>query len=90
MESVSQLAKKAIGLQPIERIRLIEAILYSLDKSDPAFSNIRANLRSSVSTFNLQPATNNSQPKNTGTLFPTARKTFTHQLRVLIAILALI
>jgi len=35
MESVSQLAKKAIGLQPIERIRLVEAILYSLDKPDP-------------------------------------------------------
>jgi len=35
MESVNQLAKKAIGLQPIERIRLVEAILYSLDKPDP-------------------------------------------------------
>jgi putative addiction module component (TIGR02574 family) len=34
MESVDQLAKKAAGLQPIERIRLIEAILYSLDKPD--------------------------------------------------------
>ena len=35
MESVNQLAKKAIGLQPVERIRLVEAILYSLDKPDP-------------------------------------------------------
>ena len=34
MESVDQLAKKATGLQPIERIRLVEAILYSLDKPD--------------------------------------------------------
>ena len=35
MEAVEQLAKKAIGLRPIERIRLVEAILYSLDKPDP-------------------------------------------------------
>ncbi len=35
MESVDQLAKKATGLQPIERIRLVEAILYSLDKPNP-------------------------------------------------------
>ena len=35
MESVDQLAKKAAGLQPIERIRLVEAILYSLDKPNP-------------------------------------------------------
>ena len=35
MESVNQLAKKAIGLKPIERIQLVEAILYSLDKPDP-------------------------------------------------------
>ncbi len=34
MESMEQLAKKAIGLSPTERIRLIEAILYSLDKPD--------------------------------------------------------
>lgn len=34
MESVDQLAKKAMGLQPLERIRLVEAILYSLDKPD--------------------------------------------------------
>ena len=34
MESVSQLAKKAIELEPVERIRLVEAILYSLDKPD--------------------------------------------------------
>ena len=35
MESVDQLATKATGLQPIEHIRLVEAILYSLDKPDP-------------------------------------------------------
>ena len=34
MESVDQLAKKAFGLQPKERIRLVEAILFSLDKPD--------------------------------------------------------
>lgn len=34
MESVSQLAKKAIELEPVERIRLVEAILHSLDKPD--------------------------------------------------------
>jgi putative addiction module component (TIGR02574 family) len=34
MESVSQLAKKAIELEPVERIRLVEAILSSLDKPD--------------------------------------------------------
>jgi putative addiction module component (TIGR02574 family) len=34
MESVNQLAKKALELQPTERIRLVEAILYSLDKPD--------------------------------------------------------
>jgi putative addiction module component (TIGR02574 family) len=35
METLDQLAKKALGLRPIERIRLVEAILYSLDKPDP-------------------------------------------------------
>lgn len=35
METLDQLAKKAMGLRPIERIRLVEAILYSLDKPDP-------------------------------------------------------
>ncbi len=35
MEALDQLAKKAIGLRPLERIRLVEAILYSLDKPDP-------------------------------------------------------
>ena len=35
MESIGQLAKKALELKPVERIRLVEAILYSLDKSDP-------------------------------------------------------
>lgn len=34
MESVSQLVKEAIKLEPVERIRLVEAILYSLDKPD--------------------------------------------------------
>jgi len=34
MESVSQLAKEAIKLDPVERIRLVEAILDSLDKPD--------------------------------------------------------
>lgn len=34
MESVSQLAEKAVKLEPVERIRLVEAILYSLDKPD--------------------------------------------------------
>lgn len=34
MESVDQLVKKAIGLRPIERIQLVEAILYSLDRPD--------------------------------------------------------
>ena len=40
MESVDQLAKKATGLQPIERIRLVEAILYSLDKPNPDIEQI--------------------------------------------------
>ena len=35
MESVEELAKKAIVLDPKERVRLVEAILYSLDKPDP-------------------------------------------------------
>lgn len=35
METLEQLAKKAVGLPPIERIRLVEVILYSLDKPDP-------------------------------------------------------
>lgn len=34
MESVSQLARKAIELEPVERIQLVEAILRSLDKAD--------------------------------------------------------
>ena len=34
MESVNELAKRAIELAPVERIRLVEAILYSLDKPD--------------------------------------------------------
>lgn len=32
MESVSQLAKNAMKLDPVERTRLVEAILRSLDK----------------------------------------------------------
>jgi len=35
MESLDQLAKKAMELKSVERIRLVEAILYSLDKTDP-------------------------------------------------------
>jgi len=35
MESIEQLAKKAVGLRPVDRIRLVEAILQSLDKIDP-------------------------------------------------------
>lgn len=35
METAELLAKKASRLQPVERIRLVEAILHSLDKSDP-------------------------------------------------------
>ena len=34
MESVNELAQKAIELKPVERIKLVEAILYSLDKPD--------------------------------------------------------
>jgi putative addiction module component (TIGR02574 family) len=35
MKSVDQPAKKAMELRPTERIRLVEAILYSLGKPDP-------------------------------------------------------
>lgn len=34
MELIDQLAKKAMEINPVERIRLVEAILYSLDKPD--------------------------------------------------------
>ena len=34
METLDQLTKKAIGLRPIDRMRLVEAILQSLDKPD--------------------------------------------------------
>ncbi len=34
MESVKQLATKAIALKPIDRIQLVESILLSLDKLD--------------------------------------------------------
>jgi len=35
METAEQLAEMAVRLQPAERLRLIEAILFSLDKVDP-------------------------------------------------------
>jgi putative addiction module component (TIGR02574 family) len=35
METTDQLAKKAMGLNPTERIRLVEAILCRPDKPDP-------------------------------------------------------
>ncbi|MCP4112547.1 MAG: addiction module protein [Desulfobacteraceae bacterium] len=35
METAELLAKKALELQPLERVRLAEAILHSLDKPDP-------------------------------------------------------
>ena len=35
MDTADQLAKKAMGLEPTDRVRLVEAILYSLDKIDP-------------------------------------------------------
>lgn len=35
MEKVNKLAKKAAELHPVERIRLVEEILKSLDKIDP-------------------------------------------------------
>jgi putative addiction module component (TIGR02574 family) len=35
MNSLERLAKEAIALRPAERIRLVETILYSLDKIDP-------------------------------------------------------
>jgi putative addiction module component (TIGR02574 family) len=35
MESVEQLAQKAAILEPADRLRLVEAILFTLDKIDP-------------------------------------------------------
>lgn len=35
MESLKQLAEKAIGLKPLDRLLLVEAILCSLDRPDP-------------------------------------------------------
>lgn len=35
MDSVNKLAQQAIELRPTERIKLVEAILYSLDKPNP-------------------------------------------------------
>ena len=35
MESAETLAQKAVRLRPAERLRLVEAILFSLDKVDP-------------------------------------------------------
>ena len=34
MESLDQLTRKAVGLKPAERLRLVEAILFSLDNPD--------------------------------------------------------
>lgn len=34
MESLEQIARKAIDLPPVERLKLVEAILFSLDKID--------------------------------------------------------
>ncbi len=35
MESINELANKALAFSPAERIRLVEAILSSLDRPDP-------------------------------------------------------
>jgi len=35
METVEQLARKAANLRPVDRLKLVEAIIYSLDKIDP-------------------------------------------------------
>jgi putative addiction module component (TIGR02574 family) len=35
MENVDYLAEKAVHLKPIDRIKLVETILMSLDKPDP-------------------------------------------------------
>lgn len=35
MDSLDKLSQKAMELQPVERIKLVEAILYSLDKPNP-------------------------------------------------------
>jgi len=35
MENVDYLAEKAVHLKPIDRIKLVETILLSLDKPDP-------------------------------------------------------
>ena len=35
MESIEELARKAAQLQPVDRIKLVETILQSLDKIDP-------------------------------------------------------
>lgn len=36
MDKFNKLAKQAAELQPVERIRLVEEILKSLDKADPS------------------------------------------------------
>jgi hypothetical protein len=41
VESAEALTIKAVGLEPKERIRLVEAILFSLDKSDPEVEKTR-------------------------------------------------
>ncbi len=35
METIEKLAYKASALKPIEKLKLVEIILYSLDKIDP-------------------------------------------------------
>ena len=35
METLEQIARKAIDLSPVDRLKLVEAILFSLDKTDP-------------------------------------------------------
>jgi putative addiction module component (TIGR02574 family) len=39
MESVEQLARKAANLRPVDRLKLVEAIIYSLDRIDPDIEN---------------------------------------------------
>jgi hypothetical protein len=48
METLSQLAKKAIELEPVQRIRLVEAILHSLDKPDRDRAELDRGIGSSI------------------------------------------
>ena len=52
MKSVDRLAKKAMELRPTERIRLVEAILYSLDKPD---RNVSSEMRHFHQEFSVAP-----------------------------------